>query len=281
MKRLLTACLLFVSAVTARGAQPPSPWGAAREPVPVFSSATAPALLATAGETALPHDGCGLVRSLEFVALPGTVFRVHDCGGDSVCRVTTSAYPEPKGGHLYLDRTSLHFSPEAPAEPRHQLPPLKELQRRLERAVGIPYVWGGNVRGGVTSGNGRAFQGLDCSGLLYEATEGMTPRNTSELVSFGTGVAIAGLTSSQLTERLEPLDLLVWKGHVIIVLDKKRSIQSRLECGAPGRGGVIIRPLEETLSGLLRSRRAVDRWPEQAPAGEGVFVVRRWYGTTQ
>jgi len=42
------------------------------------------------------------------------------------------------------------------------------------------------------------MKGVDCSGLLYEATNGYTPRNSSDLVTYGTGVTIENMTRKKL-----------------------------------------------------------------------------------
>jgi hypothetical protein len=253
----------------------------AREPVPVFSDPAHPGLLSREGEAALPHDRCGQVRALEFIALAGTIFRVADCGSDggaTICHVTSDTYPDLPGQHLYLDASRLAFNREMPPVRIPVLPARHDLLRRLEGRQGAAYVWGGNLIQGVRCGTGSAFRGVDCSGLLYEATDGFTPRNTSGLVRFGRGVRVAGLPDRELAARLEPLDLLVWDGHVIIVLDGERTIESRLECDDAGRGGVVIRRLGDTVARLLAGRRAVDEWPADGVAGERLFVVRRWYG---
>ena len=70
------------------------------------------------------------------------------------------------------------------------------------------------------------LKGVDCSGLLYWATNGATPRNTSALVNYGTGVMIMGLSIDQILTELKPLDLIVWSGHVLIVLPGERVIES-------------------------------------------------------
>ena len=114
--------------------------------------------------------------------------------------------------------------------------------------------------------------GLDCSGLLYEATDGFTPRNTSALVNYGRGIPIAGLTPGEIVQKVEPLDLIVWGGHVQIVLDRERLIESRLECG--GKGGVTVRPLREAITDLVRHRKPLDDYG--TGKGKG-FVLRRWY----
>jgi cell wall-associated NlpC family hydrolase len=150
-------------------------------------------------------------------------------------------------------------------------------------------VWGGNLQGGVAelmdlfyggavpaaAGRRLALAGLDCSGLLYQATGGWTPRNTSQLVSFGKAVPVAGKSPEQVVADLEPLDLIVWSGHVVIVLDQNTVIESRLECGKAGRGGVMTTRLRQRLSEIMRTRRPVDSWPS-AGKQRDVFVVRRW-----
>jgi hypothetical protein len=123
--------------------------------------------------------------------------------------------------------------------------------------------------------------GVDCSGLLYEATNGFTPRNTFSLVEYGRSVPIAGLDPVKIVERLEPLDLIVWSGHVMIVLDRERLIESRLDSGGKG-GGVRVRPLREALAELMKGRVPLDDYKAVTANWEKGFVIRRWYpaGTT-
>jgi hypothetical protein len=120
------------------------------------------------------------------------------------------------------------------------------------------------------------LRGLDCSGLLYQATDGYTPRNTSSLVDYGAGVSIAGLDEERIAGQLRPLDLIVWKGHVMIVFDRERIIESRLDCGGK-KGGVAFRGLRETLRELLHGRSPLDTWVDTDENGRKGFVVRRWY----
>ncbi len=119
------------------------------------------------------------------------------------------------------------------------------------------------------------LKGLDCSGLLYEATAGCTPRNTSELVNFGSPVKIAGLNAEQIIQKLKPLDLIAWDGHVIIVLDKNTIIQSRpARPGQPSHAGVRIQNLKTTLAETLEQRSPADIF--DPPDTRKIFVVRRW-----
>jgi len=120
------------------------------------------------------------------------------------------------------------------------------------------------------------LRGIDCSGLLYEATGGYTPRNTSALVSYGQPVRIAGLSAAEIVSRMEPLDLIVWNGHVMIVLDHNRLIESRLDCTGK-QDGVQVRPLNTALNEIMKGRRPLDDYYEAANREVKGFVIRRWY----
>ncbi len=243
----------------------------ARQPVPVFNQPQA----AMPGATQ-KKDRCGQVRELEVIALPGTVFRIvtaaHQIG--QVLQVTTDEYQAPAGVSLYVDAALLEQQQVRPVPRKPLLPQQLALQKMLRSADGLPYIWGGNLREGVSSGEQRRFAGLDCSGLLYEVTDGYTPRNTDQLVQFGAAVEVEGLTAEKLAERLRPLDLIVWKGHVIIVLDQKTSIESVMNCGEK-KNGVVLTPLIKRLTQLLQQRRPANAWPADTKK-TALFVVRRW-----
>jgi cell wall-associated NlpC family hydrolase len=195
----------------------------------------------------------------------------------------------PAGAKLYLDSRFVELRGEKPAARARKLPPATEIVSALKASIGSPYVWGGNLAGGVAElielfyGGGvpaaakrqLTLAGLDCSGLLYQATGGWTPRNTSQLVSYGRGVRIVGKTAEAIANLVEPLDLITWNGHVIIVLDRETVIESRLECGKQGHGGVMTTGLRQRLAEIMRTRRPVDIWPT-AGKQRDVFVVRRW-----
>jgi len=243
----------------------------AGKPTPVFSTAQ------SAVPQAKQHkDHCGQVRQLEFIALPGTVFEVVAAPADipAVLQVRTNDYQAPPGTRLYVAAELLTLQKTAPPARKPQLPEASKIVQQLRTAVGLPYVWGGNLRSGVTQVGQLWFAGLDCSGLLYEATDGFTPRNTEQLVDFGTAVSIEDKTIPELVQLLRPLDLIVWKGHVIIVLDQKTAVESILNCSVGG-DGVVTTPLGKRLKQLLKQRRPANSWP--AGAGKSAhFVVRRW-----
>ncbi|MBC8017579.1 MAG: peptidoglycan endopeptidase [Verrucomicrobia bacterium] len=291
MKKLVTL-ILWCTCCHAIAADAAS-YGVVRSAAPVLNTPMFSSIFGGADGKTLKTDRCGQVRELEFIALPGTVFSIRAeirDGVTTVLRVETEDYPMPDGTALYVDSRLVELREEKPAPRTRQLPALAEIVATLKASLGSPYVWGGNVAGGVSelislfyggsvSVAGKShltLAGLDCSGLLYQTTGGWTPRNTSQLVSYGRAVQIAGKTAEAIAMLVESLDLIVWNGHVIIVLDRDTVIESRLECGRPGSGGVVMTPLRQRLAEILRKRRPVDAWPSGRKQRD-VFVVRRWF----
>lgn len=268
-------------------------FGVARQNTPVLNSTDFAGIFGGKDGSVLKSDRCGQVRELEFIALAGTVFRILEeqkRGKVLIYRVETEEYHAPAGIRLYLDSRFLELRNHAPPARGRLLPAREQVTAELKKSLGSAYVWGGNVRGGVPElvewfyGAVKPFDrerltlaGLDCSGLLYQATGGWTPRNTSQLVAYGRAVAVAGKKNDEIIPLLQPLDLIVWNGHVVIVLDRETAIESRLECGKPGNGGVVTTPLAQRLREIMRTRRPLDAWPG-GNKSKDVFVVRRWYG---
>ncbi len=287
---IITLTLSLFLAAPCPAGEPPPPYAVALLPTPVLNTPDFAGVFGGPDGRALAGDRCGLIRAVEFVALPGTPFRVAETIGTGervVYRVTTADYPYPTKTGYYVDgRFVTTTTVEPPPRPRH-LPPREAVIANLLAARGSRYVWGGNVRNGIPemlalfpprkpplSPRERdrwELRGVDCSGLLYEATSGYTPRNTSALVTYGRGVAIAGLGAAAIARRIEPLDLIVWNGHVMIALDRERLIESRLDCTGK-HDGVQIRQLRQALEELMRTRTPLDNFRE----GKG-FVIRRWY----
>jgi hypothetical protein len=264
-------CMLSCSIPSEILAQEQQHFALATMSTPVFSSPQA----ASPGQMPEP-DRCGQIRQLEFIALPGTVFEIVAPLPDNplVLQVSTGDYQPRKGVKLFVAQSFLHFHETAPPDRPRTKPSPEVIQKQLHSAVGLPYSWGGNLRKGVMLDGQQRFAGLDCSGLLYEATGGYTPRNTDQLLHFGTAVPIADLRIDEILSRLQPLDLIVWKGHVIIILDQKTVIESVLTCKKEG-DGVIITPLKRRMEQVLKQRRPVDNWPHDGKQ-TALFVIRRW-----
>jgi len=274
----------------------PHLYAVATFPAPVLNTPDFASVFGGRDGKTLRLDPSGLIREVEFVALPGTAFRIEESlkrGGQTIYRVTTDDYPYPTKSGYFIDSRFVRTADNPPPlRPRH-LPPRQTVIDNLLAAQGSRYVWGGNQRAGVpqllhfyppasssslspAAADLWELRGVDCSGLLYEATGGYTPRNTSALVEYGRPLPISGLDTERIIRRVEPLDLIVWSGHVMILLDRKRVIESRLDPSGKG-GGVIVRPLREALMGLLKGRVPLDEYPSAAVKGVKGFVIRRWY----
>lgn len=291
MNMIITLLLIFacIPAISCRAEL----FGVARTAAPVLNVSEFSNIFGNKNSDSLKTDRCGQVRELEYIALPGAVFEITGelkSGTHTIYRVKTNEYQAAPGITLYVDSRFLAPHTSAPPPRKTMLPSREHLLKALTESVGSPYVWGGNVRDGVPelldyfyrnadspSRRQMTLAGLDCSGLLYFATAGWTPRNTSELIFFGRPVTIGGKDAAAIAGLLEPLDLIVWNGHVLIVLDRQTAIESRLECGKPGNGGVVITPLKSRLSEIMRTRKPVNEWPVDGKKSN-VFVVRRWYG---
>jgi hypothetical protein len=292
LKRYLIIILLTLLAFTDAANCQVGFFGVARIPVPVLNSPDFSSVFGGNNGSSMKTDRCGQVRELEFIALSGTVFKILGelkRGTASVYQVETEEYKAPSGIRLYVDSRFLELHNNAPSQRKQSLPAHEQILATLMESIGSPYVWGGNVPSGVPELThyfypdfirlGRKeslLAGLDCSGLLYHATDGSTPRNTSQLISYGKPVKIKGNNAEGIARLLEPLDLIVWKGHVIIVLDRETVIESRLECGKSGNGGVVTTPLWLRLREILRTRKAADSWPTTGKQRD-VFVIRRWF----
>lgn len=211
----------------------------AKKPTPMLNT---PEFQKVFGSEVLPLDEKGLLRSLEMIALPGTKFQILDRISPYSLKVITEDYPHI----IYID--SRFVEPAAIDTPERAkiLPSEETIIQRLTSALGLPYVWGGNWRQGIPeilslyhspiATQLHTLSGLDCSGLLYEATDGYTPRNTSDLMKFGEEV--------HSFEKIRPLDILVYPGHVIIFLDQKTTIESRY-----GKG-VVLANFDQRLAEL-------------------------------
>jgi len=93
-------------------------------------------------------------------------------------------------------------------------------------------------------------------------------------------VPIADAPLAQIIQAVEPLDIIVWPGHVIIVLDRDRVIESRPDYDktrAANRGGVRIRTVGEVLTEILKDRIPVNSYDTGGTTGRKQFVIRRWY----
>lgn len=240
---------------------------------------------------------------LEMIAFTGTLFKVEGLIGDDILEVSTAEYPllHPSN-KLYIDSALVTFTDTPSTSPKKVLPPPKEILETLFSYKGTRYLWGGNVKKGISScekyykqrplssygifdivnlERNLRLQGVDCSGLLYEATNGVTPRNTSQLIYFGFSLCIQGKTPEAIAEMVQPLDLIVWTGHVIIVFNQKETIESNGRDNFDGDENfnqVVMRNLVDRLTELMKTRSPVNCYSDEATIQQFPerFVINRW-----
>ena len=217
----------------------------ADKPTPVLNT---PDFQGVFGVNPPPVDEKGLLRPVEMVALQGTKFEVLRQVSSHIFEVKTADYPHTP---LYIDaRFTSEVDEQTPDRPKN-LPPAEAILSRLENALGLPYIWGGNWGRGIPElhqlyGSALQLSGVDCSGLLYEATNGFIPRNTSELLFYGKKIPH--------TDHVKPLDILVWPGHVVIVLTPTTTIESLYG------HGVILTGLQDRLNQLSSTEYVIRRF---------------------
>jgi hypothetical protein len=228
-------------------------------------------------------DDQGLIREMEFIAMPNTVFEILETipkAGYNIYRVITNDYQYK--GDFYIDSRFVRVD-DSRLEDRWKIIPTKEeIIKNMNALEGYPYMWGGNAAEGVSemlayykpageiseaTKTKWIMKGVDCSGLIYQSTGGGTPRNTSTLCTYGTGIEIENLSAEEISKKLQPLDIIVWGGHVIIVLDSSTVIES-----TPAEG-VHKSDLVSRLNSVINERTPVNDWP--STSGKR-FVVRRW-----
>ena len=244
--------------------------------------------------TGLNLDDYQQIDELDFVALSGTVFSILDkvqTGWYTFYQVRTREFAVPSADQwYYIDSRFVDIKQSKPAERKVRLPSLSKIYQNLLSASGTVYVRWGNVPAGIQQLSDfypstwqttdmqkgkKILKWVDCSGLLYWSTDGYTPRNTSELVVYGTGIAIRGLSIDQIIEKVKPLDLITWAGHVMIILNKDFVIESRWF--ANDAGGTKIRPLKEVLAETMNNRTASNEYSDPMINGKKNFVIRHWF----
>ena len=223
----------------------------------------------------------GILKELEMIAFPNTSFTLLSSPReDHIVAVRTEEYPT--ASKLWTDVRFLKVQTTPTEEREKHLPTTQEIITSMMSMLGLPYLWGGNCQGVPQmldfffpsiplqdlDDNARklwSLHGVDCSGLLFYSTNGVTPRNTSELVYYGNKVSNLDV---------KPLDLIVWKGHVIIAIDRDTVIESL------GGKGVIITELKTRLNEIENElhRSLKEDWSFVSKENENMhFVIRRWH----
>jgi len=264
-------------------------------PTPVFNTPDFPAVFGGEDGSTLQLNEKGQIKELELICFPETVFRIEETiekNGIIVYRVITNDYPHSTNQGLFVDSRFVKIADVPPSERPKKLPSKSTIIQKLLSAGSSNYLWGGNYKGGIPQmlsfykpasslpsdvENKWRLKGLDCSGLLYYATNGYTPRNTSVLVNYGKPIQIAGLKFEEIIQKLESLDIIVWVGHVTVILDKENAIVGCLDCGRGLEKGFRIRQTKEVLAEIMGRRIPVDSYNQRVEGKREKFVIRRWY----
>lgn len=233
------------------------PWIEIQSPAPVLNTPDFAAVFGGIAGTSLPLNQKGHPFHYEFVALPGMRFEFIKEMSKYIIAIRWPAYSLHP---LFIDHRFCQWTDIPPSELRLDLSPVA-LLAQMEKRLGTPYVWGGNFAEGVpamleyypprNSLDPRTselwtFRGLDCSGLLFEASKGATPRNTSHLLQYGRSLLPQ--------ESLQPLDMILYPGHVLFVRDELTIIESKSPFG------VRICSLEHRLEEITRERQFIRDW---------------------
>ena len=213
----------------------------------------------------IKKDEKGLVRALETVAFPGTVFKGKTTTHPHILEVETKSYPYE--GPFYIDK---RFTQEGSFDKKSFTPGAEAILQEMKRALGSSYIWGGNSLElhKLSSLYPKAsLNGFDCSGLIYFASKGTTPRNTSSWLDFGESIPIAGKNIQEILPLLQPLDAIVWKGHILFVFNEKNTIES---CEGEG---VVLKNIEQRLSSLVKEGKKPSNIAKKT---DDYFLIKRW-----
>ncbi len=278
-------------------------------PTPVLNTPDFSGVFGGKDGRTLRLDGKNRIKELEVICFPETVFKIEEIiekNGRIIYKVTTSDYPYPTKKGYFIDSRFVKIVEIQPPERDKKLPSKLTIIQNLLSAEGSNYVWGGNYKDGVpemlsfyqpTSSlsvvtakvrDKWMLKGVDSSGILYYATNGYTPRNSSGLVSYGNPVRIAGLKIDEIIQKVEPLDIIVWIGHTSVILNLYSSRYKDIECVIESRidydkdkegfeGGVWIRPLREVLIENMERLIPADSYDHKLEGEKKQFVIRRWY----
>lgn len=210
----------------------------------------------------LKTDYQGLLKEVEVVVFPNTKFTIQRHLPNNVSEVTTNDYPSH--APLYIDSRFLKSAPPETPEREKKLPSPEVILNFMRSALGVRYFWGGNWIQGIPEmasfypqlppSDDLICKGTDCSGLLYQATKGYTPRNTSDLLNYGQDLGLDPHDAASAQKVVKPLDMIVWNGHVIFVLDPEHTIESFLG------HGVIISDFVERYTFFQDKNFSVRRW---------------------
>ena len=192
----------------------------------------------------------------------------------------------------FLDSRFVKLEEHKPDEVIHKLPDMSTIFKTLLAAVDSQYIWWGSYYQWIPEINElyptpddvklstweqqyKILQWTDCSWLLWQATNWYTPRTTRSLLTFWDSVAISWFNVNQIVWIVKPLDLIVWAGHVVIILSDEYAIESIWK--KDFEWWVEIVKLDERLKDIFTRRQPVNEWSKSSLPETKKFVIRRWF----
>lgn len=237
-----------------------------------------------------------LIDPLEFVAPVWTSFQIikelQDSKWNTIYQVSPDVW-RYKSNRLFIDARFVTLTNQKPVFRKPQLPSKIQIIKNLLALQWKPYVRGGSYGEWIAqmlifyptikklTEREKQYWMLawvDCSGLLHEATDGYTPKNTRQLALYWNAVKIAWLDRDQIIKLVEPLDIIVWPGHVIIVWTTNYTIESTIDADIKkkwNQSWVVVRKLPQVLDEILwyRKKKPLDNIDD----AKNGFVIRRRY----
>lgn len=265
---------------------------------PIFYSYGLKNIFGWTGESTLKLDDNNQIDEVETIALTGSVFEIYAEIKDwdnTIYKVYNRDYDYATTNGYYIDSRFVALTWVIPETVAKILPEKQTIIERVKIIEWSQYVRWWDAPYGVSQlmdfyppksnvsdeiKSKWILKWVDCSWLLYYATNGYTPRNTSSLVNYGTWIEIQWLNADAIINKLEPLDLIVRRWHMILVLDKNTVIQSVYQLqltGLNAESGVVINNSKDVLSRVMDNRTAVNNYDDLSFADVKKFVVRRWY----
>ena len=239
----------------------------------------------------LNFDRFGEIDAVEHIAPAGTVFQIHEYRWD-VVRITTDEYPFSHNRQLFIHKDFVSKKSRIKPVPQEKIQPSKEeILRKLKSIEGADYVWGWNIPEGIPQllqsfppsaeisekiKNQWMLKWVDCSGMIYWASNWVTPRNTSAIVNFWRAVEIEWKKLEEITKELKPLDIIVWRGHMLVIYDGNYTIESAVSYLDWSKWWVRLRKIEDSLWEILRSKTPVNNYDNSIYGNTQRFVIRRW-----
>ncbi len=245
----------------------------------------------------LKFDNFWEIDSVEHIAPKGSIFMIVGKATEDILEVVTEEYPFSLNKKLYIHKNFLgeRFL-EKPNSLEKVRPPKEKIIELLKSIEWADYVWWWNIPEWIPkmleifppkimiSDKKREqwmLKWVDCSGLIYWASWGTTPRNTSAIVHFWESVDIEGKSLDEIISTVKPLDIIVRRWHMMIVLDDKHTIESSYQYwkhieGTDFNGGVKIRKFSESLWRVLKERVASNNYDDESYKNTKHFVIRRW-----